>query len=72
MNTDNGKIRSIESDDDKKINEILIANEEMTAKQSEELQVSKYDNRSKLGKKFTNARKEKKRQRKHSRRFKKN
>ena len=67
MNTETGELIEFDNDDalksamnelNTKHDELLVAVEEndMTKKQKKNMQVSKYDNKSKLGKKFKTAR----------------
>jgi len=65
MNTETGELKNFDNHEalmEAMISEPLIPVEEsdITKKQNELMQVSKYDNKSKLGKKFTTARAERK------------
>lgn len=59
MNTITGEIKNFSEEDLKELKELWISIDEkdMTTKQKETLQVSKFDNRSKLGQIYTNYRK---------------
>ena len=60
MDTRTGEIKYFEENKKPPEHYIKILQEQMTKKQSEEMQVSKFDNRSELGKIFTDKRKERK------------
>jgi hypothetical protein len=61
MNTDTGELKNFDTNEalmEAMKNEPLVSVKEsdMTSKQKKDMQVSKHDNKSKLGKKFTTAR----------------
>ena len=62
MNLDTGKIRMFGKDEALETNEVLVGLEQMTEGQKATRQVSKYDNRSELGKLFTGNRKQRREQ----------
>lgn len=63
MDTRTGEIKQFEEGEEVSKDLIKVAYEQMTEKQKEEMQVSKYDNKSELGKIFTEERKKVKRKR---------
>jgi len=67
MNMD-GHIRMLREDEEPEEDETLINLLKATPKQKEEMQVSKFDNRSQLGQIFTGNRKERRQQEKEARR----
>ena len=69
MNTDTGKLYNFSKEDELKFRELLnggnmveVDQKDMTEKQKLEMQVSKFDNNSKLGKMFHGTRKERRKQ----------
>jgi hypothetical protein len=68
MNVDTGEIRKLFEDEALLENEVLVSPDQMTARQHEEMRVSKFDNRSELGKLFTGNRKQRREQERERRR----
>ena len=62
MNIDNGQIRYLSGKETTKENETPIDPNDMTKKQKEEMQISKFDNSSTLGQMWTATRKERRKQ----------
>lgn len=71
MNLNTGEIRNFDDEEIKSLSDewMELSEEDMTAKQKETMQVSKHDNKSKLGKMFTGNRAERRRQIKEARRI---